>query len=157
MLSEQGFFADYIVIMGYDEHTGRSSDPGSVASIGYTEHAIRETLKNAPPEGIIHAVPFYTRFWFVREDGGFSVELLSMKDAARAVKERGITLSWDEETGQYYGEAKTEKGLMKVWMEDERSLREKLRLVREADLGGTGAWDLGSEIPEVWTIMDLNG
>ena len=154
-LSEQGFFADYIVIMGYDEHTGRSSEPGSVASIGYTQHAVREALKNAPPEGIIHAVPFYTRFWILRPDG-FYVELLGMKDAAESVKKRGIKLSWDEKTGQYYGEAETEKGLMKVWMEDERSLTEKLKLVREADLGGTGAWKLGDEPPEIWKIMDLN-
>ena len=32
---EQGVFADYVIIMGYDEHWGGCGEAGSVASIDY--------------------------------------------------------------------------------------------------------------------------
>ena len=42
--AEQGVFADYVVIMGYDEHYAGSEEAGSVASIGYVQQGIEKTL-----------------------------------------------------------------------------------------------------------------
>lgn len=44
---EQAVFADYIVIMAYDEHYN-GSDEGSVASIGFVRQGIEDTLKDVP-------------------------------------------------------------------------------------------------------------
>ena len=41
----RGIFADYVVIMGYDEHNSSSEEAGSVASIGYTELGITRALE----------------------------------------------------------------------------------------------------------------
>ena len=56
---EQGKVADYVIIMGYDEHYGGSQEPGSVASIGYVEEGISTMVQSVPPEKVINAVPFY--------------------------------------------------------------------------------------------------
>ena len=59
---EQANFADYIIIMGYDEHYA-GSDEGSVASIGFVEEGIANTLQEVPAEQLILGAPFFTRVW----------------------------------------------------------------------------------------------
>ena len=44
-LEEQSVFADYVVIMGYDEHVEGSYEAGSVASYGYVKERHRECVK----------------------------------------------------------------------------------------------------------------
>ena len=63
-IEEQGAVADYVIIMGYDEHTDGSYEAGSVASIGYLEDGITEALKSVPAEKLVAGVPFFTRLWF---------------------------------------------------------------------------------------------
>ena len=46
---EQGIVADYVIVMGYDEHFA-GGDAGSVASISYVENGITGTLKEVPKE-----------------------------------------------------------------------------------------------------------
>ena len=60
---EQGIVADYVIIMGYDEHYATSPEAGSVASIEWVREGIENTLEEVPPEKVINAVPFYTRLW----------------------------------------------------------------------------------------------
>ena len=44
-LEEQGKVADYVIIMGYDEHYAGSWESGSVASIDYVENGIRQATR----------------------------------------------------------------------------------------------------------------
>ena len=60
---EQGVMADYVVIMGYDEHFGGSPEAGSVSSYNFVKEGIEETLKEVPAEKVISGVPFFTRLW----------------------------------------------------------------------------------------------
>ncbi len=38
--TEQGIVADYVIIMGYDEHYAGSTDAGSVSSLGFVKAGI---------------------------------------------------------------------------------------------------------------------
>ena len=58
---EQAVVADYVVIMGYDEHFAGSDEAGSVASKEFVAQGIADTLTEVPPEKMINAIPFYTR------------------------------------------------------------------------------------------------
>src|SRR5574344_997482 len=64
----QGKVCDYVIIMGYDEHTSGSEEAGSVASIDFVMQGIEDTLKDVPANKVINAVPFYTRVW--KEEAG---------------------------------------------------------------------------------------
>ena len=44
---EQGNVADYVIIMGYDEHYA-GGEAGSVSSIGYVENGIKDMLSLVP-------------------------------------------------------------------------------------------------------------
>lgn len=152
--AEQAKCADYIVIMGYDEYNSTSEEPGPVASISFVEQGIQDTLAEVSKEQVINAVPFYTRGW--TEKFGSSVpqsETLGMDEADSFVSEHGIELSFDEDVGENYGTAETSDARYSIWMEDETALEEKMKLIKEYDLAGVGAWRLGYERSSVWSII----
>ena len=60
---EQGIVADYVVIMGYDEHYAGSPEAGSVSSYNYVKDGIEATLEEVPKEKVISGIPFFTRLW----------------------------------------------------------------------------------------------
>ena len=55
--TEQGIVADYVIIMGYDEHWSGSEEAGSVASIDYVEHGIQKTVEEVPSHKVINGIP----------------------------------------------------------------------------------------------------
>ncbi len=151
--TEQAKIVDYIVIMGYDEHTTNSEEPGSVASLPFVEQAIVDTMEEVPSEQIILGVPFYTRAW--TEPVGttyFETTAVSMDAANEFVSEHGIKLSWNEVTGQYYGSANDGSANYSIWIEDSRSLAEKLKLIDKYGLFGAAAWRLGYENLSIWDV-----
>lgn len=150
-LSEQGAIVDYVCIMGYDEHYA-GGDPGSVASIGYTRDGIENTLEQVPKEKIIWGVPFYTRIWTVDGDD-VSSKALGIADAKQWISQNGVSMEWDDETGQYYGERENGSATDMMWQEEERSLALKMDAIRENDLAGVAAWKLGMEEAVDWESL----
>ncbi len=151
--AEQGRVADYVIIMGYDEHTSKS-EAGSVASIGYERKGIEDTLKQVPKEKVISGIPFFTRLW-KEEAGETSVQSMGIEAATRWVEENQVELYWQEELGQYYGELKQGSATYSIWMEEARSIGEKMQLIRDYDLAGVACWKLGFEPPELWDVVKL--
>ena len=146
---EQGIVADYVIIMGYDEHYAGSAEAGSVASINYVEDGIADTVSQVPAEKVINAIPFYTRIW---ETTGSSIssQAVGMATAEEYVAAHNIDVEWNEETCQNYGEYKSGDTLYQVWLEDEESIRVKLNIMEKYGIGGVAAWRLGFEKPEIW-------
>lgn len=152
--AEQGRVADYVVIMGYDEHYS-GGEAGSVASIGYERKGIEDTLaQGVPKEKIISAIPFYTRVW--KDDGNeVTSQALGIASAKKWVEESGLELVWQEELGQYYGEIQRNGAKQFVWMEEERSIAEKMQLIRDYEVAGVACWKLGFEPAELWDVVQL--
>ena len=158
---ELGTVADYIIIMGYDEHYVGSETAGSVASIGFEENGIIGTLEDVPAEKIISGVPFYTRIWYTVTDAEGTThvnsEAIGMDTVDRTLETYGVTPVWYEETAQYYAAWTTEDGVLcEIWMEEEESLARKARLVSRYGLGGIAAWVLGFERSSVWEVLSKN-
>ena len=149
---EQGIVADYVIIMGYDEHYA-GGEKGSTASIEFVEKGITDTLLEVPKEKIINAIPFYTRLW-TEEDGKTTSSALGIYKAKEWIDENDVELSWQEDLGQYYGEHKeSETATEYLWMEEEKSLGLKMDLIRKYDLAGTAGWKMGLESPEIWDVI----
>lgn len=151
--AEQGRVVDYVIIMGYDEHTTGSESAGSVASLPFVEEGIVQTLKEVPREKVINAVPFYTRLWTENNNGMVSSEVFGMDQADKYVQEKGMEVYWNKDVSQNYGELVTAEGTQKIWLEDEKSLEEKMKLVQQYELAGVAAWKLGFERADVWEII----
>ena len=170
-MEEQGKVADYVVLMGYDEHW-QGSEAGSVSSLSYVKDGIEAALDMVPAEKIISGLPFYARVWTeipedyakstdqIRQDGNseyesysLTSEALSMDQIAALIRKAGVTPEWDESVGQYYVEIPLKHGKQRIWVEDEKSLKTKLDTVSSYSLGGIAFWKLGMEDKAVWKMI----
>ena len=149
---EQGIVADYVVIMGYDEHWGSGGVAGSVASIGFVEDGIVQTLEDVPANKIINGVPFYTRVWKTKGDKVTS-EAVDMETAHNFINKNGVVMSWNAIAGQNYGEVQSGDTLYQIWMEDKDSIEAKLAVMKKYNIGGIAAWKLGYETPDIWDMI----
>lgn len=150
---EQGTVADYVIIMGYDEHFSGDKEAGSVASLPFVKEGIEQTLEEVPADKIINGIPFYTRLWKVADSGAVSSEVMGMDQAADYVANHGVETFWDKEASQNYGEVYTDNATYKVWIEDEQSIEEKMKLIQQYELAGVAEWKLGFERADVWDII----
>ncbi len=167
---EQGVVADYIIIMGYDEHYAGSPEAGPVASYNFVKEGIEETLKEVPAEKVISGIPFFTRVWEEipkteeelasqagTEEAEYTMNVSSkaydMDTAKSRITEVGAELTWDEETQQNYATWNIETAIYEVWLEDEQSIEPKLKLMKDYKLAGTAAWALGQESSEIWNLI----
>lgn len=151
-LKEQGEILDYVIIMAYDEHYAGSDVAGPVASLGFVSDAVNNTLEEVPKEKVIIAIPFYTRLWKETTDG-VSSESLAMASAAKLLEDKGVEPKWNDGYGSHYGEFKQDGAVYKIWLENEKSIEEKMKVIYEADVAGVGAWKLGLEEKKVWDII----
>ncbi len=172
--SEQGVIADYVIVMGYDEHYGGDNESGSTASIGWVKDGIVNTLKSVPAEKVINALPFYTRVWKqtpeskagegatgvlvedkTSEYGRYLLtsEAVSMAYAENQLKKNDVTPMWNEVLGQYYGEYVKDGCTYQIWLEEERSIGLKMALIKEYDLAGVAGWKLSLQKNSIWEII----
>ena len=163
---EQANFADYVVIMGYDEHY-KGSDAGSVSSLKWVDQGVRDTLESVPEKQVILGMPFYTRLWSLvaneadtesaTEEDAITYETTStvygMTSAANLLKEKGIQPEWIAEDGQNYATWNEGNVTYKIWLENASSTEERLKLVSQYSLAGASFWKLGFESSDVWDTV----
>ena len=65
----------------------------------------------------------------------------------------GAEMVWSEDDGQYVAEYASEDKTFKVWIENETSLEEKLKVYKEHGLAGVAYWKLGLERPSAWDTI----
>lgn len=151
-VEEQGVVADYVIMMGYDEHWSGGT-PGSTASITFIEQTIELALKKVPAEKLIHAIPFYTRVWGAEAGVNVSSTAAGMVAAKELLEENNADIKWLDEEGQYFGEYLSDGIMYSIWLEDLSSMKLKLEAVQKADIAGVACWKLGLEEPEVWPLI----
>ncbi|MCF0121929.1 MAG: glycosyl hydrolase family 18 [Lachnospiraceae bacterium] len=152
--AEQAKTVDYLIIMGYDEHTASSKKIGSVASLPFVEQGIQDTLKEVSAEQVINAIPFYTRSWVETIDTSMTKsKVLDMDAAAAFVERHGIVTTWDASVGQKVGSVEEESVRYSIWLEDEQSVEAKMKLITRYNLAGVAGWRLGLERASVWNII----
>ena len=150
---EQGVFADYVIIMGYDEHYSGSETSGSVASLPFVLDGIEQTIADVPAEKVINALPFYTRLWIETSGIISEVQTLDMTKAAETVASAGATPKWDEETGQNYAEWGGDTNRHKIWLEDADSLAAKLGVMQAHNVAGVAVWQLAYSTQPAWETI----
>ncbi len=150
--AEQGVLVDYVVTMAYDEHINGSDGSGSVASIDFVKDAVTNVLKEVPAEKNIIAIPFYTRLWEESAEG-VTAKAYSMEQAQAILDQNNAEATWDNETMQYYAEYESGGNIYKIWLEEEKSLEEKLKVIMDNNVAGIASWKLGLEKSSVWSVI----
>lgn len=147
--------ADYIVFMAYDQYGTSSNKAGTTAGYNWVEANVKKFLgqEDVDPEKIILGIPLYMRLWGEEEDGTAKPEVVNMKDMFDVLPENQVA-TWDEELKQYYVEYEEDGKTYKMWVENEKSVGEKINLANQYNLAGIAFWEKDRETnDEFWTFV----
>lgn len=147
--------ADYIVFMAYDQYGTSSNKAGTTAGYNWVEANVKKFLgqEDVDPEKIILGIPLYMRLWEEEEDGTAKPEVVNMKDMFDVLPENQVA-TWDEELKQYYVEYEEDGKTYKMWVENEKSIGEKINLANQYNLAGIAFWEKDRETnDEFWTFV----
>ena len=133
--------ADYIALMTYDYSRNAVS---SFAPYGWVEENIKKVVDRDGVEStkLLLGISFGSAYWSVKNSVP-SRSIISMSSAKKYVSD-----NWDLKLHQYFYENES-KGEY-VYVEDATSIKDKLAMIKEYNLGGSGAWQLGQETSDVW-------
>lgn len=152
-----GEVADYIVMMGYEEHWGTSPIAGSVASLPWTREGVELLMNDVPSHKIILGVPFYTREWITNLTTKKVIGIdRTMAEVEKIISSKKLKKMWDTNTQQNYVEYTANGEKHQIWMEDKQSIQRRINLVKQYKLGGAAAWYVGSETPDIWDVYHFN-
>ncbi|TDA70708.1 MAG: hypothetical protein D9V47_00455 [Clostridia bacterium] len=144
-----GRYADYVVIMAYDEHHA-GGEPGPVASLPWVQQVAQYAASQIPPEKILLGVGVYGYDWGASGNAK-AVDLLTAQTLAM---NSGAQVTWDATAYvphfTYWDAAGVKH---EVWYEDPRSLAGKLEVGRANKLSGIAIWRLGMVAPEMWQVI----
>ena len=151
-----GDVTDYLIFMAYDQYGASSDQAGTTAGYNWIELNLKKFLETyeVESEKLILAVPFYARLWTIdssgNADGRTAIPMNEIEETIPSDVER----KWDDELKQNYVEYTEDGETKKMWIEDIDSLKEKISLIKEYDLGGIAAWELGMESDGVWQMIN---
>lgn len=148
-----GDVADYIIFMAYDQYGTSSKKAGTTAGYNWIETNLKKFIETEEIETdkIILGVPFYTRLW--TENG----EKVTSKTVDMKVIDEVIPSSaervWDDTLKQDYIEYAEGNATKKMWVEDLKSIKEKVSLISKYQLGGVASWEKDRESDGTWEIL----
>ncbi|MCL1878026.1 MAG: glycosyl hydrolase family 18 protein [Defluviitaleaceae bacterium] len=148
-----------VMVMAYDEHWATSPVAGPNASLPWVRRGVDNMLLEVPPDRLVLGLPFYNRIWreFVSSGEVEHYRALGTNSTRAFFEERGVTWEWDFELGSYFGEvAAFEDGetvIYRVWLEDARSIQEKMNIFTDNNLAGVAAWQRMLAIDEFWDVI----
>lgn len=158
-LKELAAAGDFISVMTYSQHTRRTT-PGPSAGLPWVMKNVEFFLQFVPPEKLSLGIPTGAMHWYTALDTVRYVanarswsNSVSYQTAAGLIEKHHARLNWDEEQQVSYA-AFENAGLFEyLFLEDARSFKAKYELMRKHKLRGFSVWVLGSEDPEIWSVL----
>lgn len=173
---QQGEILDYVIVMAYDEHWQGGEEAGTTSSLSFVDQSAKRTIEQVPREKVIVGLPFYSRIWCEApadegEEGAVTVDNTSgeydsrydryalsskgvgMDGMKSFIKEHALSLTWNDETGQYYTEYEEDGKYYRLWVEDARSMDMKMQTAMSYDPAGVAFFKVGNEDKETWTVI----
>lgn len=147
-------YVDYLAVMTYDEHYSGSPVAGSVASLPWVEEAVIQTLKEVPKDKLLMGVPLYTRIWVVDSTGKIirnpSATMTAVEDL---IREKSLTKTWLTKEKQYFVSYPDGAYTAKIWIEDSRSIANRMNLIQKYDLAGSACWQYSQASESIWSVF----
>ena len=145
--------SDYIVFMAYDQYGTGGNKEGTTAGYNWIENNVKKFIgqEAVAKEKIILGIPLYTRLW--KEDNGkITSKVVNVKDVDNTLP-NDVQKKWDDELKQNYVEYTEGSATYKMWIEDEKSITEKIGLAKKYDLAGIAFWEKDREYEGFWQFV----
>jgi len=148
---------DLICLMTYDQNE-RWTPPGPVAGYPWTVENLEYALQFVPKEKLSLGIPLYGYHWFAGDPGkdekpNPAAEYIGQQEIEQYMAAYHPRVEWDaaDRTAWFY----FYKDDYREWVfyTDKRGFQERLNLVRERGLQGFCSWVLGTEDPEIWSLL----
>lgn len=146
-LSALGKIGDFITLMSYDQHESGTT-PGPYAGLPWVEATIQYALKFIPAEKISLGIPVYSSYW--KTNTSVNVFDLTSNQVNAVIKKHKMSLTWDNFNKVNYAVFLNHWLNEYLFVEDARSFKEKILLVKKYHLRGISVFDLGIEDPGIW-------
>lgn len=152
--------ADLICLMTYDQNT-RWTMPGPVAGYPWTLDNVNYALQFVPREKLSMGIPLYGYHWFAGDPGkeekpNPTAEYVGEEQVEQFTTAYHPQVQWDaiDRVSWFY----FYRDDMRDWVfyTDKRGFQERLNLAREKGLQGFCSWVLGTEDPEIWSLLPLH-
>ncbi|MEW6407289.1 MAG: glycosyl hydrolase family 18 protein [Patescibacteria group bacterium] len=151
---ELGKYADQVRLMIYDFSRPNSS-PGSIAPIRWISQVIDYAKTKISQEKIIAGLPNYAYRWCLeKKTEDCESKGLVYEGVRNIIEKYKPKVEWNETTKTPWFLYEDEgQNKFAVNFENYQSLEEKLRVVKEKEIGGIVIWRLGGEDPDNYKIM----
>ncbi|MBR5782972.1 MAG: glycoside hydrolase family 18 protein [Clostridia bacterium] len=149
-----GRAADRALIMTY-EWGYTYGPPMAIAPLGEVRKVLQYAASVIPPEKILMGMPNYAYDWPLPFERGVTAarSIGNQEAASLAGQENAEILFEDRAASPHFGY--TADGQQhEVWLEDARSVLEKLDLVEEFRLKGIGVWNIMRPFEQLWYLLD---
>lgn len=149
--------ADLICLMTYDQNT-RWTMPGPVAGYQWTLQNVEYALQFVPKEKLSVGIPLYGYHWFAGDPGkdekpNPTAEYIGQLQVDGYVAAYRPHIEWDSNDRVAWFYFYRDDYREWVFYTDKRGFQERLNLVRERGLQGFCSWVLGTEDPEIWSLL----
>lgn len=148
---------DQLRVMTYD-YSRLNTPPGPIAPIDWFRDALKYAKKHTAPEKVIAGIPFYGYKWCLDGDSCEKKGLV-YEGVQNIIKKYDPKIEWNERTkAPWFLYVDDNENKAVVNYEDHKSLKEKLKVIQDEEIGGVAIWRLGSEDPLNFEIMrDMAG
>lgn len=149
-----GEAANYVVLMAYDQTSQGSNNPGSNAAGDWVENNIKKLIEVVDADKLILAIPLYTRVWSISSNGDVKSQAKTISETLNIIKSNNASLTYLEDKKQNYTEYYLGNTKYMIWVEDLKSIEEKLKLYQSYNLGGVAFWRKGYEPSNLWDLVE---
>ncbi|MBR9989255.1 MAG: hypothetical protein KFH98_05825 [Gemmatimonadetes bacterium] len=158
-LAALGEIGDFISIMSYSQHT-RRTPPGPQAGTPWVDDVVEYFLRFVPAAKLSVGIAVSSQHWYTSYEERITPELarsysaqLSHARAVGMIERYGADVKWDDEQEVSYAFFPVGGTFEWIFLEDARSFRAKLDLMRRHGLRGFSVWVLGPEDPGIWQAL----
>lgn len=150
--------ADFLSFMSYDQNTSQTP-PGPVAGMPWMERMANYLIGlGIDPQKISFGIPTYSDHWYAaynERQGAHSTRAEISYQAVQDLLDRhNVSLRWMPDQGVDYTYWAERNGAFEwLFVENSRSFKAKLDLVRKYHFRGFSAWVLGDEDPAIWKVL----
>lgn len=146
--------ADQVRLMTYD-YSRPDTSPGPISPISWFEQIIDYAQEKAAKEKIIVGLPFYGYRWCLEKvNDDCQSKGLVFEGVKNIVEKYKPEVKWNEETkSRWFLYEDENKNKYALNFEDNQSLEEKLRVIKDEEVGGVVIWRLGGEDAENFDVL----
>jgi spore germination protein len=148
-----GALVDHVILMTY-EWGYTYGPPMAVAPINEIRKVLNYAVTAIPRNKILMGIPNYGYDWTLPFVQGSSAKTVTNTGAVDLALREGAAIQYNTVSqAPYFNYFDDNRKQHVVWFEDARSIKAKMELVDEYDLGGVSYWTINRYFPQNWLVL----